>query len=132
MPHFPALPSLAQVPAFALIVQAASALSAFGGARARSDWIDAMEGDCPSDCDRNGNTAVTVSGDGQLRITPAGRTDLVLFDSASIGLAANQVVTLVVSPAPGAARVAVAVLPQGLPAYVLANTVVTSQHGEAQ
>ena len=70
-----------------------------------------------------------VSGDGRLRITPAGRTDLVLFDSASIGLAANQVATLVVSPAPGAARVAVAVLPQGLPAYVLANTVVTSQHG---
>jgi hypothetical protein len=66
-----------------------------------------------------------VNGDGRLRITPAGRTDLVLFDSASIGLAANQVATLVVSPAPGAARVAVAVLPQGLPAYVLANAVVT-------
>lgn len=62
-----------------------------------------------------------VSGDGRLRIMPAGRTDLVLFDSASIGLAANQVATLVVSPAPGAARVAVAVLPQGLPGYVLAN-----------
>jgi hypothetical protein len=72
-----------------------------------------------------------VSGDGRLRITPAGRTDLVLFDSASIGLAANQVATLVVSPAPGAARVAVALLPQGLPASVLANTVVTSQHGQA-
>lgn len=71
-----------------------------------------------------------VSGDGRLRITPAGRTDLVLFDSASIGLAANQVATLVVSPAPGAARVAVAVLPQGLPAYVLANTAVTSQEGQ--
>lgn len=68
-----------------------------------------------------------LNGDGRLRITPAGRTDLVLFDSGSIGLAANQVATLVVSPAPGAARVAVAVLPQGLPAYVLANTVVTSQ-----
>ncbi len=68
---------------------------------------------------------VDVSGDGRLRITPAGRTDLVLFDSASIGLAANQVATLVVSPAPGVARVAVAVLPQGLPAYVLANSVVT-------
>ena len=68
-----------------------------------------------------------VSGDGRLRITPAGRTDLVLFDSASIGLAANQVATLVVSPAPGAARVAVAVLPQGLPAHVLANTAVTAQ-----
>jgi hypothetical protein len=66
-----------------------------------------------------------VNGDGRLRITLAGRTDLVLFDSASIGLAANQVATLVVSPAPGAARVAVAALPQGLPAYVLANTVVT-------
>lgn len=73
-----------------------------------------------------------VSGDGRLRITPAGRTDLVLFDSASIGLAANQVATLVVSPAPGAARVAVAVLPQGLPAYVLANTAAASQHGQAQ
>ena len=67
-----------------------------------------------------------VSGDGRLRITPAGRTDLVLFDSASIGLAASQVATLVVSPAPGAARVAVAVLPQGLPSYVLANTVMTN------
>jgi len=72
-----------------------------------------------------------ASGVGRLRITPAGRTDLVLFNSASIGLAANQVATLVVSPAPGAARVAVAVLPQGLPPYVLANTVVTSQHGGA-
>ncbi len=64
-----------------------------------------------------------VGGDGRLRITPAGRTDLVLFDSASIGLADHQVATLVVAPAPGAARVAVAVLPQGQPAYVLANTV---------
>jgi len=73
-----------------------------------------------------------LSGDGRLRITPAGRTDLVLFDSASIGLAANQVATLVVSPAPGAARIAVAVLPQGLPAYVLANTVETSQQGGSQ
>lgn len=63
-----------------------------------------------------------VNGDGRLRITPAGRTDLVLFDSVSIGLAANQVATLVVCPAPGAARVAVAVLPQGLPAYVLTHT----------
>lgn len=73
-----------------------------------------------------------VNGDGRLRITPAGRTDLVLFDSASIGLAANPVATLVVSPAPGAARVAVAVLPQGLPAYVLANTLAAPQHREAQ
>lgn len=73
-----------------------------------------------------------VNGQGRLRITPAGRTDLVLFDSASIGLAAQQVATLVVSPAPGAARVAVAVLPQGLPAYVLANELATTQQGEAQ
>ena len=73
-----------------------------------------------------------VDGYGRLRITPAGRTDLVLFDSASIGLAANQVATLVVSPAPGAARVAVTVLPQGLPAHVLVNTMVTTQQGEAQ
>ena len=50
----------------------------------------------------------------------------------SIGLGANQVATLVIAPAPGAARVAVAVLPQGLPAYVLANTLVTSLHGQAQ
>lgn len=71
-----------------------------------------------------------VSGDGRLRITPAGRTDLVLFDSASIGLGANQVATLVVCPAPGAARAAVAVLPQQLPAYVLANAVATSQQRE--
>ena len=68
-----------------------------------------------------------VSGGGRLRIAPAGRTDLVLFDSASMGLAANQVATLVVAPASGAARVAVVVLPQGLPAYVLANEVVTTQ-----
>jgi hypothetical protein len=54
-------------------------------------------------------------------ITPAGRTDLVLFDSALIGLVTNQVATLVLVPAPGAAGVSVAVLPQGLPAYVLAN-----------
>ncbi len=68
-----------------------------------------------------------VNGDGRLRIMPARRRDLVLFDSASIGLPANRVATLVVSPAPGAARVAVTVLPQGLPAYVLANSVATSQ-----
>jgi Domain of unknown function (DUF4397) len=73
-----------------------------------------------------------VSGDGRLRITPAGRTDLVLFDSTSIGLTANEVATLVVAPAPGAARVALAVLPQGLPAYVLVNTGVMSQVGEAR
>ena len=60
MPFFPALPSLARVPAFALIVQAASALSAFGGARARADWIDAIEGDCPAEHDPHGNTAVTL------------------------------------------------------------------------
>lgn len=59
MPNFPALLSLAQVPPFALIVQAASALSNIGGARARSDWIDAMEGDCPSEHHRHGNAAVT-------------------------------------------------------------------------
>jgi hypothetical protein len=73
-----------------------------------------------------------VSGDGRLRITPAGRTDLVLFDCASISLAASQVATLVVSPAPGAARVAVAVLPQGLPAYVLANAAVAAPQEQAQ
>jgi len=59
MPIFPALPSLAQIPAFSLIVQAASALSTFGGARPRSACIDAMEGDCPSEHDRHGNIAVT-------------------------------------------------------------------------
>ena len=39
-------------------------------------------------------------------------------------LAANHVATLVIAPAAGAARVAVAVavLPQGLTAYGLANT----------
>lgn len=72
-----------------------------------------------------------VSGDGRLRITPAGRTDLVLFDSASIGLAASQVATLVLAPAQGSARVAVAVLPQGLAAYVLANAALAAQHGQA-
>jgi hypothetical protein len=66
-----------------------------------------------------------ANGDARLRITSAGRMDLVLFDSASIGLAANQVATMVASPAPGAARVAVAVLPQGLAACVLAYRVVT-------
>jgi len=59
MPIFPALPSLAQIPAFALIMQAASALSTFGGARPRSACIDAKEGDCPSGHDRHGNIAVT-------------------------------------------------------------------------
>jgi outer membrane scaffolding protein for murein synthesis (MipA/OmpV family) len=59
MPNLTALPCLAQVPPFALIVQAASALSSFGGARARSDRIDAREGDCPSEHNRHGNTAVT-------------------------------------------------------------------------
>ena len=73
-----------------------------------------------------------VSGDGRLRITPAGKTDLVLFDSASIGLAGNQVATLVLAPMPDASRVAVAVLPQGLPAYRLANTAVASRPGEAR
>lgn len=73
-----------------------------------------------------------VIGEGRLRITPAGRTDLVLFDSASTGLRADRVATLVVSPAPGAARVAVAVLPQGLPAYVLANAAVAAQREDAQ
>ncbi|WP_305725164.1 MipA/OmpV family protein [Hydrogenophaga sp.] len=56
MPNFPALPSLTQV---SLIAQAASALSIFGGARVRSNRIDAMEGDCPSEHDRRDNTAVT-------------------------------------------------------------------------
>lgn len=69
---------------------------------------------------------------GRLRITPRARTDLVLFDCPAIRLGANEVATLVVAPAPGVLRCAVAVLPQGLPAYVLVNTVVTSQHGEAQ
>jgi MipA family protein len=59
MPNFPSLPILAQVPKFALIVQAASALSTFGGAGARSDWICAFAGDCPSEHDRHGNTAAT-------------------------------------------------------------------------
>lgn len=62
-----------------------------------------------------------ANGGGRLRITPAGRTDLVLFDSPSIGLAARQAATLVLCPTPGPAGVAVAVLPQGLPAYVLAD-----------
>lgn len=73
-----------------------------------------------------------VGGDDRLRVTLAGQTDLVLFDSASIRLAANQVATVVVSPAPGAAAVSVAVLPQGLPAYVLTNTVLISEQGEAR
>ena len=59
MPIFQALPNLAQVPLFALIAQAASAFSSFGGARAHSAWIDASEGDCPFEHDRHGNTAVT-------------------------------------------------------------------------
>jgi MipA family protein len=60
MPIFAAFPSLAHVAAFALIDQAASALSALGGARARSDCIDATESDCPSERDRHGNTAVPL------------------------------------------------------------------------
>jgi hypothetical protein len=72
-----------------------------------------------------------VSGEGRLRITPAGRTDLVLLDSAPIGMGANLSATLVVSPAPGAARVAVAVLPHGLPAYVLANAAELARREQA-
>jgi MipA family protein len=59
MPIFPALSRLAQVPAFALTVQTASAFSAFGGAKARSVWNDAIEGVCAFRHDRYGNTAVT-------------------------------------------------------------------------
>lgn len=57
----------------------------------------------------------------RLRITPRGQPGVILFDNAATGFVADQVVTLVVAPAPSAARVAVAVLPQGAAAYVLAN-----------
>jgi Domain of unknown function (DUF4397) len=57
----------------------------------------------------------------RLRITPTGQPGSVLFDNPVTGLAANQVLTLVVAPAPGAARVAVTVLPHDSAGYVLAN-----------
>lgn len=57
----------------------------------------------------------------RLRITPRGQPGWVLFDNLVTGFAADQVLTLVVAPAPGAARVAVAVLPQDAPGYVLTN-----------
>lgn len=59
MPTFPALPSLAPVHPFALLVRAASALNDVGGARARPDGIDAMEGDCRCGLDQHGNTVLT-------------------------------------------------------------------------
>lgn len=68
-----------------------------------------------------------LSDDARLRITPAGRSDLLLFDSNLIGLTANQVANLVVSPAPGAAGVAVTVLPQGMPAYLMVNAALAAQ-----
>lgn len=58
MPNLVASPNLAQGPAFAPIVRATSALGSFPRARARLNWIDAMEGVGPSRHDRQGNTAV--------------------------------------------------------------------------
>ena len=57
----------------------------------------------------------------RLRIMPRGQPGVVLFDNAASGFVADQVVTLVVAPAPSAVRVAVAVLPQAAAAYVLIN-----------
>jgi Domain of unknown function (DUF4397) len=57
----------------------------------------------------------------RLRITPRGQPASVLFDHPSTGFAADRVATLVLAPAQGAARAAVAVLPQNLPGYVLGN-----------
>lgn len=59
MPNFSALPTFVQVPAFALFVEASSALRALSAARARSDSTDAIEQDCPSQNDLRGNTVVT-------------------------------------------------------------------------
>jgi Domain of unknown function (DUF4397) len=57
----------------------------------------------------------------RLRITPRGQPGWVLFDGLATGLAAGQVLTLVVAPAQGVVRVTVAVLPQDAPGYVLTN-----------
>jgi Domain of unknown function (DUF4397) len=57
----------------------------------------------------------------RLRITPRSQPGWVLFDSLVTAFAAGQVLTLIVAPAPGTARVAVAALPQGVPGYVLTN-----------
>jgi hypothetical protein len=57
----------------------------------------------------------------RLRITPRGQPGWVLFDGLVTGFTAGQVFTLVVAPAAGAARVAVAVLPQDAPGCVLSN-----------
>lgn len=62
-----------------------------------------------------------VSGSGRLRVTPRGRTDLVLFDAATIGLGADRVATLVLAPAARTARAVVTVLPQGQAAWGLTN-----------
>ena len=62
---------------------------------------------------------VTVQAGARLRITPRGRSDLVLFDDTSTSFGSGPVATLVVAPAVGSSRVVVAVLPQALPASVL-------------
>ncbi len=60
----------------------------------------------------------------RLRVTPRGQPASVLFDNPATGFAADRVATLVLAPAPGASRAAVAVLPQNAPGYVLGNQVV--------
>jgi hypothetical protein len=55
----------------------------------------------------------------RLRITPRGNPQRVLFDSRAFSLAGGSVATLVLAPASGPGRIAVAVLPHGGPAALL-------------
>lgn len=64
---------------------------------------------------------VTLAPASRLRITAVADRSRVLFDNPNTGLAGDQVVTLVVAPAPGPSRVAVTVLPADGAGYVLAN-----------
>ena len=61
----------------------------------------------------------------RLRITPRGEPDRILFDNPSTGFAGDQVVTLVLAPAQGPSRAAVAVLPSNGAGYVLINHAIT-------
>jgi hypothetical protein len=57
----------------------------------------------------------------RLRVTPRGNPSSVLFDSRNFNLAGGTVATLVLAPAVTRDRIAVAVLPQGETARVLAD-----------
>lgn len=100
---------------------------AYGGAASsyarRNLWAVGTGG--PFEVRRAGDSVVLLR---DTKTLPDGDTaSIVVMGNLAAGL-------LVIAPASGAAPVAVgvavAVLPQGLPAYVLANTVVTFSHEE--